>query len=452
LEDIKYEGLCMSNNCLLYCIIISCSIFCSFSCNKVSNPDNSTISDITITSLRPTHGPYNTIDTVTGKGFDQIPVFDSVLLNGQKLTVISRSSEQVIVKIPSLAGTGNIDIWYKGKMVEGPVFTYDSILLVTTIAGSSTEWGEVNGKGPDARFNHPVGIAVDHSGNVYVAEAGGSAIRKIDTAGNVTTLAGPATSERGYADGTGSSAMFSSPLGLCIDQTGSLYVADQFNYRVRKVSPAGVVTTFAGTASNGSPSDGAIDGDGSIATFDTPFGVACDKNGNIYVADSYNNKIRKITKTGVVSSLAGGDYYHYGQQDGQGSSARFYSPTAVAVDSQGNVYTIDSEGELLRRIKPDGTVNTLLGPREPDITGPYDLFHSVALATDKNGNVFFSISAGIMEMSPDGKITRYATGGIGETDGPAQLATYRAIAGIAVDDAGTLYITDNDRVRKIGWQ
>ena len=136
----------MSNNRLL-CCIMWCNIFCSLSCNKITNPDNSTTSDITITSLRPTHGPYNTIDTVTGKGFDQIPVFDSVLLNGQKLTVISRSSEQVIIKIPSLAGTGNIDIWYKGKMIEGPVFTYDSILLVTTVAGSSTESGEVNGKG-----------------------------------------------------------------------------------------------------------------------------------------------------------------------------------------------------------------------------------------------------------------------------------------------------------------
>ena len=153
-----------------------------------------------------------------------------------------------------------------------------------------------------------------------------------------------------------------------------------------------------------------------------------------------------------MSAFAGGDYYHYGQQDGQGSSALFYEPTAIAVDPQGNIYTIDSEGHLLRKIKPDGTVNTLLGPRAPDIAGPYDLFHSVALAKDKNGNLFFSISAGILAMTTDGKITRYATGGIGETDGPAQLATYRAIAGIAVDDAGTLYITDNNRIRKIGWQ
>ncbi len=90
---------------------------------------------MTITSLRPTHGPFDTIDTLTGKGFDQIPAFDSVLLNGQKIIVISRSDEQVIVKIPSLAGTGNIDIWYQGREITGPVFTYDSILMVTTVAG-----------------------------------------------------------------------------------------------------------------------------------------------------------------------------------------------------------------------------------------------------------------------------------------------------------------------------
>ncbi len=174
------------------------------SCNKISSPDNTPITNVTITSLKPTHGPFDTIDTLTGKGFDQIPVFDSVLLNGQKITVISRSDEQVIVKIPSLAGTGNIDIWYQGKEILGPVFTYDSILMVTTVAGVGPEPGEVNGKGIDARFWGPAGIAVDHLGNLYICESGGSCIRKIDTGGNVTTLAGPAAPVADYVNGTGS--------------------------------------------------------------------------------------------------------------------------------------------------------------------------------------------------------------------------------------------------------
>jgi hypothetical protein len=143
-------------------------ILCSLSCNKISKPDNTPIVDVTISSLRPTHGPFDTVDTLTGKGFDQIPVFDSVLLNGQKLTVISRTDEQVIVKIPSLAGTGPIDLWYQGQHFSTPVFTYDSILMVTTVAGSATESGRVNAQGLDARFSGPQGIVVDRSGNIYV--------------------------------------------------------------------------------------------------------------------------------------------------------------------------------------------------------------------------------------------------------------------------------------------
>jgi hypothetical protein len=432
-------------------------IFCLDSCKKASdptdpsNPPGPANSGITVTSLKPTHGPYNTIDTIAGKGFDQIPAFDSILVNGKKLNILSRSSEQIIVQIPSMTGTGNVDIWYQGKMISGPVFTYDSILMVTTIAGNSTE-GEVNGHGLDARFWFPVGIVVDHSGNIYVAEQGGSCIRKIDTALNVTTLAGPAAPETGYADGTGSAARFSSPVGLCIDQNGFLYVADQFNYRVRKVSPAGVVTTFAGAASDGIPAHEALNGDASTATFDNPHDVACDKYGNIYVADILNNKIRKITPAGIVSDFAGSDYYHPGLLDGQGSSALFSNPSTITADNQGNLFTIDDGSHLLRTIKPDGTVKTLFGPTEPGLNDRYDVFTTTALATDKYGNLFFSISDGIIKMTPDGKIIRYATGGIGDTDGPAQVASYRAITGITVDDTGTLFISDNNRIRKIAWQ
>ena len=441
----------------LFVKIMTGIIFCLVSCNKAgdpvdpANPGVPLNSGITITSLQPTHGPYNAIDTIIGKGFDQIPAFDSILINGKKLNILSRTSGQIIVQIPSLAGTGNVDVWYQGKMIAGPVFTYDSLLMVTTIAGNSTE-GEVNGHGLDARFWFPVGIVVDHFGNIYVSDMGGSCIRKIDTALNVTTLAGPAAPEAGYADGTGSAARFSSPSGLCIDQNGFLYVADQSNYRVRKVSPAGVVTTFAGVASDGIPDHEAFNGDAATATFDNPHDVACDKDGNIYVADVLNNKIRKITPAGMVSDFAGGDFYHFGLQDGQGSSALFYYPSNIAADNQGNLFTIDDGSHLLRTIRPDGTVRTLLGPTAPGLNNGYDVFSATALATDKYGNLFFAISDGIIKMTPEGQIIRYANGGIGETDGPAQVATYRAITGIAVNDAGTLFIADNNRIRKIAWQ
>ena len=434
-----------------FIIILTGVVFSFPSCNKISSPNNTPITNVTITSLRPTHGPFDTIDTLSGKGFDQIPAFDSVLLNGQKLTVISRTDEQVIVKIPSLAGTGNIDIWYKGNEITGPVFTYDSLLMVTTVAGVGPETGEVNGKGTDARFWLPAGIAVDHLGNIYVCETSGN-IRKIDGAGNVTTLAGPAAPVPDYVNGTGSVARFSSPVGMCMGPDGNLYVADHFNYRVRKVTMNGVVSTFAGAQWDAIPKDGFFNGPPDSATFDAPEGVASDKMGNIYVADDANNEIRKITPSGFVSSLAGGDYYHFGQKDGQGGSALFNSPSAIASDSAGNIFVVDAYTQLLRKITPDGNVTTLLGPNEPSITGPYYPFSAGALATDKYGNLFFSISVGIIKMTPDGTIIRYACGGMGETDGPASVATWRAISGIAVDQNGTLYITDNNRVRKIAWQ
>lgn len=423
-----------------------------FSCGKSPDPHSApAISGITITSLLPSHGPFDTIDTVYGAGFDKLPSLDSITINGKKLNVISRTPNQIIVQIPSLVGTGNVNIWYQGKLIEGPVFKYDSLMMVTTIAGTSTP-AEIDGNGLNAGFYFPVGIAIDHSGNIYVADNGGSCIRKIDTARNVTTLAGPSNLQEGFADGTGAAAMFSGPFGLCIDQSGNLYVADQFNSKIRKVSPTGVVTTFAGATYDSSPNSGGKDGPGTVATFFIPMGVACDNNGNIYVADQLNNKIRKITSDGTVSSFAGGDYYHFGTLDGQASSALFYVPSSVAVDLNGNVYVVDDEKMIIRKITPDGIVSTIVGFNEPGLPELNDVFHTQAIVTDKSGNLFFSVYGGVFERTPEGKIIRYAAGGIGETDGPIPIAAFQQIGGIAIADNGDLFVTDDNRVRKIGWQ
>jgi serine/threonine-protein kinase len=430
----------------------------AISCNKTANPvnpnDSTTLTslNITITSIRPVSGPYKTIDTITGLGLEKIATPDSVLINGHKVTIIRDSADQVIVEIPILAGTGNVDIWYKGKMYQGPVFIYDSVLYVTTIAGT-TDAAEVDGKGTAARFFNPAGIALDHFGNTYVAE-GGNTIRKIDTGANVSILAGSPSMQAGYLDGTGTGAMFNFPYGLCMGPDGYLYVGEGEGYRVRRVSTSGVVTTFAGATWDGIPADGSWDGNAATATFNSPWGVASDQNGNIYVADINNNKIRKITSAGVVSSLAGGDYYTYGQQDGIGSSALFYEPRQVAVDPSGNVFVIDNESHFLRKITPDGTVTTLLGPYAPSLSGVYDLLVATAVATDKHGNVFFSYDGGIAiaELKADGTLLPYAvTGAAGYTDGPIPLATFGGITGMVVDDSGTIYVTDKNRVRRVGW-
>ena len=432
----------------LFIFLAACFLI---SCDKIPDENGATISDITITSLKPAHGPFDTIDTLIGKNFDKIPALDSVLLNGKKLTLISRTNEQVIVKIPSMAGTGNIDIWYQGKVIHGPVFTYDSTFFVTTLAGSSTEVGAVDGQGLDARFNTLQGIAVDKTGNVYVADNAG--IRKITSTGNVTTLAGSLL-QPGYADGTGAAARFGEPWGLAIGPDDYLYLGDRSNVRIRKISLSGVVTTLAGIwhGPTAGPLQWQLDGDASVATFTAPLGVTVDAQNNVYTADISCNKIRKITPAGFVSSICASDYYNSGFRDGTISNALFFNPGAVAADPAGNIFVNDWGNRRLRKISANGTVTTLLGPMEPAITGTSVLFESTALATDKKGNLFFSIPGGIMKMTTDGQFIRFAMGGIGETDGPAKFATYRAIKGIAVDDAGNLFITDNHRVRKIGWQ
>lgn len=426
-----------------------------YACNKSADPNNPappTINDITINSLSPTHGPGETTDTLTGKNFDKLS-FDSILVNGKKLTIINHTAEQIIVKIPSLAGTGNINIWSGGKMYQGPVFNYDSLWFVTTIAGSSTEAGAADGQGLDARFNQPQGIVIDQSGNLLVADAENNAIRKITPQGNVTTFAGVLTNTRGYADGVGSAARFGQPCGLAIDASGFLYVGDIVNYRVRKISPSASVTTLAGVTWNNGPLGGQIDGDASVATFDQPVGVTVDANKNVYVADILNNKIRKITPSGAVSTYAGGDYCHYGIQNGPAASSLFYNPTQVCADIFGNIYVIDGNNYAIRKISKDGIVSTLFGPvTAPDVTGPYDVFSPTAMATDKYGNFFFYVSGRVFKVTPEGKLIRYALGGIGELDGPLPYAAFRFVHGIAVDDAGTVYLTDNNRVRKIAWQ
>jgi sugar lactone lactonase YvrE len=210
--------------------------------------------------------------------------------------------------------------------------------VVTTLAGSGVS-GSADGAGTAASFNYPSGVAVDSTGNIYVADSNNNKIRKITPAGVVTTLAGSGVSDS--EDGTGTTASFAYPRGVAVDKSGNLYVADSSNNKVRKITPAGAVTTLAGSGRKGSR-------DGTAANFNYPNGVAVDSIGNVYVVDSGNHKIRKVTTAGVVTTLAGSGVE--GSEDGTGTAASFYWPTGVAVDSSGNVYVADSNNNLIRKI------------------------------------------------------------------------------------------------------
>jgi sugar lactone lactonase YvrE len=355
--------------------------------------------------------------------------------------------------------------------------------VVTTLAGSTS--GYTDGTGTAAKFYYPNGVAVDSAGNVYVADLINLRIRKVTPAGVVTTLAG---SESGYADGTGTAAKFSGPYGVAVDSAGNVYVADRNNCRIRKVTPAGVVTTLAGSTS------GYTDGTGTAARFWDPSGVVVDSAGNVYVADTANHRIRKVTPAGVVTTLAGGS--ESGYTNGTGTAAKFKSPRGVSIDGAGNVYVadtgnaqirkittggvvtmfgttlftslrsvaVDSAGNVyvaetgmhrIRKVTPAGVVTTLAGDGTAgyaDGTGTAVKFnYPYGVAVDSVGNVYVAdfYNFRIRKVTPAGVVTTLAGSSSGYADGTGTAAQFRGPSGVAVDSAGTLYVTDNNRIRKV---
>lgn len=196
-------------------------------------------------------------------------------------------------------------------------------------------------QGPLASFHYPYGVAADAAGNVYVADSFNNQIRIISPTGSVLTMAGSGIT--GSVDGQGSLAYFADPRGVAVDSTGNVYVADYGNHKVRKVSPSGAVSTLVGSGLVGSQN-----GLGVSASFNLPFSVAVDSTGVVYVADLDNHKIRKISPSGMVVTLAGNGTR--GTEDGQGTAATFNYPYGVAVDSSGNLHVADTENNKIRKI------------------------------------------------------------------------------------------------------
>jgi hypothetical protein len=325
---------------------------------------------------------------------------------------------------------------------------------VTTLAGSAGQQGSADGTGSAARFYWPNGVAVDNSGTVYVADTSNFTIRKITPAGEVTTLAG-SVGQSGSADGAGTAARFNAPCGVAVDSEGNVCVADRDNHMIRKITPAGEVTTVAGAP--GQWGSGSADGAGSAARFSWPYGLAVDTSDNVYVADTANHTIRKITPAGEVTTLAGTAGY-IGSDDGTGSAARFYYPSGVTVDSADNVYVADSESQTIRKITPAGEVTTLAGSAREigsdDGTGSAARFYGPSgVAVDGGGNVYVADNHTIRKITPAGVVTTLAgsPGKIGSADGTGSAAQFNFPAGVAVDGAGNVYVADviNHTIRKI---
>ena len=295
-------------------------------------------------------------------------------------------------------------------------------------------------------------IAVDSSGNVY-ATSQGNTIQKITAAGVITTFAGTTAGSSGSADGIGAAAEFNRPTGAAVDSSGNVYVADTGNHTIRKITAAGAVTTLAGTAG----SSGSADGTGAAARFNVPSAVAVDSSGNVYVADSGNHTIRKITAAGAVTTLAG-TAGSSGSADGTGAAARFNVPIDVAVDSSGNLYVAERRNHTIRKITAAGAVTTLAGtagsPGSADGTGAgARFFEPIGVAVDSVGNVYVADTENntIRKITSTGVVSTFAgtAGTSGLADGTGAAARFNLPMSIAVDSGGNVYVATARRSHTI---
>ena len=303
---------------------------------------------------------------------------------------------------------------------------------VSTIAGDGLA-GAADGK--RARFADPFGVVLDRAGNLYVADGGANnSIRKIDMAGVTTTLAG---GEEGYAEGEGKAAAFNTPSGLAIDAAGNLYLADTGNNAIRKITPGGKVSTLAGDGLAGDK-----DGVGAGAQFNGPIGVAVDADGVVYVADTYNDRIRRISANGEVTTIAGGK--RAGLADGAAAQALFDTPTGLALSAAGELYIADTGNSAVRKLGKDGNVSTVAAAKEGERASLLRAPVGIALTPDGFIYVTSNSHGRLAQITPAGEamavqdIDRPAQPGVGG-DGGVRLYAPRAIA---LYKDGSLFVTD----------
>jgi len=329
-------------------------------------------------------------------------------------------------------------------------FTFSSAqtFVVSTVIGTGNN-GYVNGANNIATFNNPNGMVFDAQGNLYIADEKNHVIRKLNTAGIVSTFAGSGSA--GYQEGTGINATFNEPTALAIDGLGNLYVSDKNNNRIRKITTSGVVSTFAGTGTAGERN-----GPANAASFRKPMGLAFDKLGYMYVADNMNHKIRRISPTGVVSDFAGSGEGSF--QDGYGISASFLNPSSVAVSESGMVYVADMGNNRIRTISQAGLVSTLAGTGRAafaDGDGVLSSFSAPSgITLDIYGNVFCADFGNnrIRKINTQRIVSTVAGNGLANfQDGNGQIALFKSPKGIISNSNGELFVSDagNARIRKI---
>lgn len=402
-------------------------------CSK-SNSNSTPAAKLSITALSVSTGSYTTTATLTGTGFNNTAILNQVFFNGVAAPVqsVNSAGTSLSVAVPLATGTGNVTIKVNGVTATGPVFTYQPAEVVSLLAGGAAT-GYADGTGGNAAFSGPSGIVSDAAGNVYVIDQLNRLIRKVTPAGVVTTLAG--SGAPGYADGQGVSASFSKPFGIAIDSAGNLYVTDEINNLIRKITPTGLVSTIAGNRTTVS-----TNGPANAVGFLNPTALAVDASGNIFVADQGAGKIQKISTANVVSTVY---------------SDNTISPYGLTLDKSGNIY-ITSNYQILK-ITQAGISSVFAGSGSSgkmDGTGTAASFNNaIGIAFDNSGNLFVTDQnfSAIRKITSAQVVTTF-TGAGANAVGPLAQVTFADLEAITIDTSGNIYVIEGNEIVKIAFE
>jgi len=339
-----------------------------------------------------------------------------------------------------------------------PVCNAQSDTIITLAGNGTANYNGDNILATKAELNLPFNVAVDAEGNIYIADKQNQRIRKINTAGIITTIAGNGTEGFSGENVPATAAELNDPFDVAVDKSGNVYIVDGLNQVIRRINTSGIINTIAGTLY--SPGDGGDGGPATAATFSYPDGIAIDDTGNLYISDNANNAIRKINTSGIIHTIAGGGSGGLGD-GGPATAATLNGPQSVAVDKSGNVYIADFINQRVRKVGTNGIISTFAGGgssyTEGDSAKLVALDNPTSVATDGSGNVYIAVGGDdvIRKVSTSGIITTFAgkdtMKGYSGDGGPATLAKLYYPNGIRTDNNGNVYIADeqNNRVRKI---
>lgn len=424
-----------------YCIVLA-----MLACNKDKTVVSSTP---VISTVWPLDGTASAIVTIRGKNFSTVRTENKVQFNGADAIVIEAAPGELLAVTPEGGTTGVITVSVRNSSVTGPVFTYKVApeeYNVKLFAGDVTA-GSVDGALAVSRLRSPEGVEMDAAGNLIITDRGNNRIRKVSPVGIMSTVAG--ADVVGYTDGAAAAARFRLPWKSTVDGAGNIIVADRDNNCIRKITPAGEVSTIAGSGVAGF-----ADGNKNAAMFNQPLDVVADAAGNIYVADNLNHRIRKITPAGLVSTLAGDGTAAYA--NGTGTAAKLKNPSGLAFDKEGNLIIADRLNHRIRKITPDGVVTSIAGDGTTGFkdgeAGAARFADPYGVAVDTKGNIIIAdLNNNKVRKLAGGIVSTLAGTAKGFLDGPGTSAQLNSPTDVCVDADGNIYVADlgNNCIRKI---